>query len=358
MSPSQRPTGLDILVAPLPDSDVIVSGGGLAGVACAQVLARAGQRVTLAERRGTLGWEIGRARRAFLDLEAARQHSPLLAELYDGLSRAGAYADGVLRAPLVELELDRWLIESGVRPLFHAWPVAMEVDGDRVAGVTLATKSGYRSLRVPCVIETDQYGRLVRPYSTSQDNTAAVRACIVIGVEPQIAARGAQAVASLPDPIRAHVVRLAPLVGGQVQLDVQLTEGSYQAREQAFSRLLPQVLAALRQAEGWEQAALAYVADDEWAKPAIAVPTAPPQGPKLGHLVGPGNGAQTPVLASDVVMDGLGGLYLAGPWIAPALAASAGEAAALLNRVLLGEMVGRFVVQQVAKENAKGVVGM
>jgi phytoene dehydrogenase-like protein len=37
--------------------DVIVSGGGLTGLAAAVCLAEQGQRVALVERRGTLGWK-------------------------------------------------------------------------------------------------------------------------------------------------------------------------------------------------------------------------------------------------------------------------------------------------------------
>ena len=99
--------------------DVIVSGGGLTGVVCAVRLARSGRRVVLVERRGSLGWEIGRARRVFLDLTRWRSLSPTLQELEERFRRVHAMADGVLSAPVVELALDAWILRWSPAPLLY-----------------------------------------------------------------------------------------------------------------------------------------------------------------------------------------------------------------------------------------------
>ena len=91
--------------------DVIVSGGGLTGVVCAVQLARSGRRVGLVERRGTLGWEIGRAG-VFLDLKRWSEHSPILRELEGRLAREKAEVGKALSAPVVEFVLDAWVMEE------------------------------------------------------------------------------------------------------------------------------------------------------------------------------------------------------------------------------------------------------
>ncbi|MEE9279408.1 MAG: FAD-dependent oxidoreductase [Myxococcota bacterium] len=163
-------------------SDVLVVGGGTAGVAAAVAAARAGAEVTLVERYGSLGGlatgglialllsmddgagrqvigglcqeTIDRLERANGCFYPPREHWGLdAAELVEeyfrwglvwGGSRAShrvrysvAYDPEVMRQVLNEL-----VTEAGVDLIFHMWGADALVEGDRVRGVAFQSKAG------------------------------------------------------------------------------------------------------------------------------------------------------------------------------------------------------------------------
>lgn len=346
--------------------DVIVSGGGLTGVVCAVRLARSGRRVVLVERRGSLGWEIGRARRVFLDLTRWRSLSPTLQELEERFRRVHAMADGVLSAPVVELALDAWIRDAGVQPLFFTQAVRLATAEGVTTGATVATKSGYMQLTAPLVVETDQLGRLARdealdlglrpnsaprPAPGSATHRSPVRSCILIGVPAEAAQHAGPVAERLAARFGPSAVTVRPAFPGQVQLDLHPAGHTYADREHALATLIPEVLAEIRRVPGWEQASLAYIADDEWAPPPFCLPGAPPQGARLGSLIGPAG--HVPICESDVVAGAPHGLYLAGPWIAKMVIASQTDELALINRILLGDLVAGAIRWRTTSNEAR-----
>lgn len=325
--------------------DVVISGGGLAGLTSAVMLAHAGKRVALLERRGTLGWELGRARRLFVDLERWSYLSSSIDELHHRLKRERAYENGVIRAPLAEFALDAWLMDVGVQPLFFTWPTSVESRTGRVEGVTIATKAGYQRILAPCVIETDDHGRLVRHRSEENTGDLHVRSLTLIGLEGEAAAKVGAVNQGLADAFGSYTISVRLTLDGQAQIDIGFSEATYPERELALTRLVPEIMTALRRFAGWEEAALAYIADDEWSQPPIRVATQAHDGPEVGRLVGSEGEAQIPVHATDLIASEPSGLFLAGPWLAPALAASTTEELAIINRILLGELVSEVVLQ-------------
>ena len=178
----------------LSETDVLVVGGGSAGVAAAVSAARAGARVVLAERYGSLGGlatgglivllltlDDGRGRQVIAGLcqettERLRRaggcfhppsehwgsDEPALVDDYQrwGLIWGGsgrgqrvrysvAYDPEVMRQVLNEL-----CVESGVELLLHLWGADALVDGDRVRGVSFQTKAGRRAVLADVVIDT------------------------------------------------------------------------------------------------------------------------------------------------------------------------------------------------------------
>jgi hypothetical protein len=164
---------LDKRETPRLDADVVVVGGGAAGVAAAVTAARQGLKVTLVERYGFCGGG------------AVAGHSGTVCGLYEAtddrnakprqvvfgfadefvrrLEAAGGLTEPVLYGktytrvhdPLVWREVaDALLLEAGVDVIYHAVATGVRTDGgERIEGIELWTKQGTLDLRAGLVID-------------------------------------------------------------------------------------------------------------------------------------------------------------------------------------------------------------
>jgi hypothetical protein len=142
------------------DTDVLVVGGGVAGVCAAVAAARAGARVTLAERNGFLGgaataaavsqfmgWRTERGTQVIAGLgqeiidrlvKRGGSHGPDW-----GMLSGGMRMDRVVFDPdVLKVVFDEMLIDAGVMALFHSMASGVEVSGRTVRSVSFLTKSG------------------------------------------------------------------------------------------------------------------------------------------------------------------------------------------------------------------------
>lgn len=140
--------------------DVLVCGGGVAGVTAAVAAARAGASVMLVERYGFLGgnatagavaqfnsWTTADGRRVIgglADEVVARLQAYGAALPHEAFVMSTGHAmDRVSYAPeVLKLVLDDMVSEAGVRPLLHAQVVDVRRDGRRIQAVFAMTKSG------------------------------------------------------------------------------------------------------------------------------------------------------------------------------------------------------------------------
>ncbi|MCX7819401.1 MAG: FAD-dependent oxidoreductase [Kiritimatiellae bacterium] len=149
---------------PLPileETDVLVVGGGAAGVAAAVAAARAGVRTALIERYGFFGglWSGGMVlyvmgTHAVVGGQLRRTLRGIGGELLDRLARMdGAIihhrddrANPTSDPEATKIAMDEMVGEAGVRVLFHCWATDVVMDGDRPCGVVVDGKSGRQAV--------------------------------------------------------------------------------------------------------------------------------------------------------------------------------------------------------------------
>ncbi len=125
-------------------TDVLVCGGGPAGMAAAVLAGRGGAKVLLVERYGRLGGMGVHARVAPL---MGHSDSPFVREV---LKRIGGVRIDPDRLDLQYADLAQ---ESGADLLLHAWACETLLDGNRVVGVRLVSKQGMLNVRAKVTVD-------------------------------------------------------------------------------------------------------------------------------------------------------------------------------------------------------------
>jgi hypothetical protein len=135
-------------------SEVLVVGGGPAGIGAALAAARTGARTTLVEHYGFLGgmWTAGLLN-PILDYH---EKGGIVAELMDRLREAGKLVSGS-RANFdneyLKYLLDKMMIDSGIEVRLHRSAVDTIVLENRVYGIVTESKSGREVLLADVVID-------------------------------------------------------------------------------------------------------------------------------------------------------------------------------------------------------------
>lgn len=151
--------------------DVVVVGGGPAGIAAAVSAARRGANTLLVERYGFLGG-MGTAggvtnfaglygkRNGEMTLLVRGVVDDLLARIdaLGGLNKPQDGMQGRIRVrsydtSAYKIAADQLLAGAGVNLLFHAWAAAVVRDGNRIAALVVETKSGRQATRANAFID-------------------------------------------------------------------------------------------------------------------------------------------------------------------------------------------------------------
>jgi hypothetical protein len=151
--------------------DVVVVGGGPAGIAAAVSAARHGANTLLVERYGFLGG-MGTAggvtnfaglygkRNGEMTLLVRGVVDDLLGRIdaLGGLNKPQDGMQGRIRVrsydtSAYKIAADQLLSDAGVHLLFHAWAAAVVRDGDRIAALVVETKSGRQAIRANAFID-------------------------------------------------------------------------------------------------------------------------------------------------------------------------------------------------------------
>ncbi len=132
------------------ETDVLVAGGGLAGVAAAVAAARQGARVVLVEQSGAVG---GMATSGYVP-PAVRPElaGGLVSEFLAALDERGG-PDQQRHPEVMKAVLLAMLKDSGARLLLYTTAVAPLMDGRRITGLTVHSKAGFQALRAAIVVD-------------------------------------------------------------------------------------------------------------------------------------------------------------------------------------------------------------
>ena len=151
--------------------DVVVIGGGPAGLAASVSAARHGARTLLVERYGFLGG-MGTAGGVTNFAGLYGRHNGEMRQVVHGvvdelLQRIDALGglnepqdgmQGRIRVRSYDVSAykcaaDQWLLAAGVQLLFHAWAAAVVMDGRHISALLVETKSGRQAIRARCFID-------------------------------------------------------------------------------------------------------------------------------------------------------------------------------------------------------------
>ena len=144
------------------DADVIVCGGGPAGVAAALTAARAGARTRLFEINGCLGgvWTAGLLTYIF-DFDKPGLTAELKRKLDERDARRQKNPGRFVYEPeAMKLLLEEMCGIAGVKTLLHARVAAAYRDGNRLATIVTESKSGREAWRAPVFIDATGDGDL------------------------------------------------------------------------------------------------------------------------------------------------------------------------------------------------------
>jgi hypothetical protein len=135
--------------------DVLVAGGGPAGIAAATAAARMGARVMLVERYGYLGGLATGGLVLFMDGVFDKQGQRCIGGVYwEAMERLRAIGGLAEQSPtrlhvdseLLKVVADELCLEAGVNLRLHSWVVDALVEEGRVTGAILESKSGRQAV--------------------------------------------------------------------------------------------------------------------------------------------------------------------------------------------------------------------
>jgi len=160
------------------DADVLVVGGGPAGIAAAVAAGRSGARTALVERHGFLGG-TGTAGLVTIFMPWERNGQAVVAGLFAEIRERMSTHLGGIEGPLFDPEaliltaLDM-LEDAGVELLLHSPAVDVVRDGEAVRAVALASKGGLRAAAGKVIVDC-----------TGDADIAALAGCPTVKGRPQ-----------------------------------------------------------------------------------------------------------------------------------------------------------------------------
>ncbi|MDG2254813.1 MAG: FAD-dependent oxidoreductase [Opitutaceae bacterium] len=142
--------------------DVLIIGGGFAGVTAARKFAKAGKKVVLVERRIYLGREITSVYRPWFDINPGDGELPTILQscIEDKIEQPDP-SKAQLRFDHVKRSLEDSLFEAGVEILYASNVIQLLADGDRLSGLVIGNKSGRQAILSKLVLDCTETASVV-----------------------------------------------------------------------------------------------------------------------------------------------------------------------------------------------------
>jgi len=168
--------------------DVLVCGGGVAGVAASVAAARNGVKTLLVERAGYLG---GTATGSMMGLIVIpfKELTGFPFEFFSQLAKEKGAGEGTVVPWDIEgykYLAEEMVINSGANILYHSWASEPIIEGNCLKGVIIENKSGRQAILADVVIDTtgdaDIAARADVPYVKGREEDGAMRPVTVMGL--------------------------------------------------------------------------------------------------------------------------------------------------------------------------------
>lgn len=317
--------------------DVVVAGGGIAGVAAALTMSSKGCRTAIIEPTGVLGREIVRARHICIPLSRYAEKSRSIKEFYDCLVQRKGWFDGMIDPNVAALAFDDLMRKYGVQVLFNVWPSRLLHKERKVQGLEVASKRGYVQMETSRVVDASLYGKIGAAWfpAHAADKAASLLRLTFNGIAGDCPD---QAKLLLPEIGEVHVQCRATYWQGERQVALMLER--HISRAEWMVRLADILPALNEEIPVLKSGVLAHIADDVWNVPCTRITAATRDERLAGELEGLA-GERIPVkqrMLGDPSM--IDGLYMAGPWIEGFPFDLHMEENVIYNAFRLGEIVG------------------
>ncbi|MDD5697707.1 MAG: FAD-dependent oxidoreductase [Victivallaceae bacterium] len=145
--------------------EVVVAGGGIAGIAAAVAAARNGAKTLIIERYGFLGGTVVSCPMPVVGGYNPEVHTGIMTEIIellrknDGVNRE--FYNEVIGGQMIEVRLDvlkeiavEMILNAGGDILFHTWISEVMVKNKEIAGIIIESKSGRQAVLAKVVIDT------------------------------------------------------------------------------------------------------------------------------------------------------------------------------------------------------------
>ena len=168
----------------LDECDVLIIGGGAAGIAAAVGASRTGARTILVERYGCLGGVLTLAAMeppSWWRQERATMPGGVIQDLDEMMVKAGAVQKSFFRpsvalaydTEMFKVIADEYALQNGVVPLYHCHGVTPLMEDDIITGVVTESKSGRQAILakrvVDCTGDGDIAARAGAPWVMAED---------------------------------------------------------------------------------------------------------------------------------------------------------------------------------------------
>ena len=145
------------------EADLVVAGASFAGISMALNAGRAGFRAALVEPRIYPGYEVSALVRPWISEKALTGPPSSIAPWIEEAAAAPAGAGELAILPdCMKRRIEEELVKAGVMVYYGSQSVGVVKEGEKIAGLVMANKSGRQAVLAKCVVDTTPWGTVAR----------------------------------------------------------------------------------------------------------------------------------------------------------------------------------------------------